>query len=114
MIKFALGCPEGHAFEGWFGDSQFFEQQKASGQLACPICGSVDVEKRLMSPAVATARKKESVRVAAHVPEQPEMLAALRKIRKQLTDNAEYVGEKFAEEARRIHYEEVEKRGIYG
>jgi hypothetical protein len=113
MIKFALACPDGHQFEGWFADSAAFETQKTSRLLACPVCGRVDIDKRLMTPAVATARRKEGVPVAAHLPEQPD-IALLRKIRKQLTENADYVGDKFAEEARRIHYEEAEKRGIYG
>jgi hypothetical protein len=113
MIKFALACPDGHQFEGWFADSAAFETQKTSRLLACPVCGCVDIDKRLMTPAVATARRKEGVPVAAHLPEQPD-IALLRKIRKQLTENADYVGDKFAEEARRIHYEEVAKRGIYG
>jgi hypothetical protein len=115
MIRFALRCAAGHAFEGWFSDSAAFEQQSASGALACPVCGGSDVRKGLMAPAIATDRRKE-VKVAAHVPPvpEPEALAMLRKIRAHLTENAEYVGNRFAEEARRIHFDEAEKRGIYG
>jgi hypothetical protein len=72
------------------------------------------IEKTLMAPAVATSRKRDSVRLAANVPDHQEAITALRKIRKHLTENADYVGPKFAEEARRIHYNETEKRGIYG
>jgi hypothetical protein len=67
-----------------------------------------------MAPSVATSRKKESVKLAANVPQHQEVAQILKKLRKHLTDNADYVGPKFAEEARRIHYNEVEKRGIYG
>ena len=114
MIRFSLTCQDGHDFEGWFGSSDAFEAQRSEGAIACPVCGSAGVEKALMTPAVATARKKESVRVAAHLSENAEAAAMLRKIRQHLTENAEYVGDRFAEEARRIHYEESEKRGIYG
>ncbi len=67
-----------------------------------------------MAPSVATARKKDSVRLAANMPEQQEAISMLRKLREHLTENADYVGPRFAEEARRIHYNEAEKRGIYG
>ena len=114
MISFSLACGQGHEFEGWFANSESFEEQRAQGALECPLCGATDIGKALMAPAIATARKKEPVRVAAHVAPEPHEVAVLRKIRKHLTDNAEYVGPRFAEEARRIHYDEVEKRGIYG
>ena len=114
MIRFSLSCAEGHDFEGWFASTSGFESQKGEGILACPICGTHDVGKALMAPAIATSRGKEAVRLTANVAEEPDAKAVLRKIRKHLTDNATYVGDKFAEEARRIHYDEAEKRGIYG
>ena len=114
MISFSLRCAEGHAFEGWFGSSDEFESQRASGRIACPVCGDTDVEKALMAPAVSTARAEEGLPVAANVAAEPEMTGMLRKLRRDLTENADYVGPRFAEEARRIHYDEVEKRGIYG
>jgi hypothetical protein len=116
LIRFSLSCANGHGFEGWFGSSQAFDDQQSSGQLACPSCGSTHIHKALMAPAVSTARKKESVRVSAHVPPgpEPEPLVVMRKLRQQLIEGADYVGDRFAEEARRIHYNEVEKRGIYG
>jgi len=113
MIRYALNCSEGHNFEAWFASSGAFESQQNRQVIGCPVCGSTHVSKTLMAPAVATARKSESLRVAANVPEH-EATAMLRKLRKHLTENADYVGNKFAEEARRIHYNEVEKRGIYG
>lgn len=119
MIRFTLACPAGHQFEGWFPSSASFDSQRQGGGLACPVCGDTHVDKALMAPAVATARRKEavrgeSVRVAANPPPPAELVETLRKIREHLTQNADYVGDKFAEEARRIHFEEVEKRGIYG
>ena len=113
MIRYALNCSEGHDFEGWFANSDAFESQQAGHGVGCPVCGSTAVSKALMAPAVATARRRESLRVAANVPEH-ETIAMLRKLRKHVTENADYVGNKFAAEARRIHYNEAEKRGIYG
>ena len=135
MIRYTLACPDRHEFEVWFSSSAAFETQRAEGMLACPICGSTAIDRALMAPAVSTSRKKEgraarqetaeiaepgdSVRLAANVegdapPPRKEVVKALRKLRKHLTRNADYVGDKFAEEARRIHYEETDKRAIYG
>jgi hypothetical protein len=114
VIRYSLSCESGHAFEAWFANSEAYEMQNADGSLACPLCGSTAVDKALMAPAVATSRKKDSVRLAANVPEHQEVISALRKLRNHLTENADYVGPKFAEEARKIHYNETEKRGIYG
>ena len=114
MIRFALSCPDGHLFEGWFSGSEAFETQQATGALVCPFCGSVAVEKALMTPAVTTSRKHATMNVAAHTSPEPEAVAMLRKIRERLVENADNVGDRFAEEARRIHYDEAEKRGIYG
>ena len=114
MIRYSLSCQTGHEFEGWFAGSEAFEAQRVKNRIECPVCGSTAVDKALMAPAVATSRKKDSVRLAANVPDQHEAIAMLRKLREHLTENAENVGPKFAEEARRIHYNEAEKRGIYG
>lgn len=114
MIRYSLSCGSGHGFEAWFASSDAFETQKADGSVACPVCGSGEVDKTLMAPNVATSRKKDSMRLAANVPDRQEMVATLRKLRQHMTENADYVGPKFAEEARKIHYNETEKRGIYG
>lgn len=114
MIRYSLSCEAGHGFEAWFASSDAFASQKAERNVACPVCGSIEVEKALMAPNVATSRKKDSMRVAANVPDRQEMVATLRKLRQHMTENADYVGPKFAEEARKIHYNELEKRGIYG
>jgi hypothetical protein len=115
VIRFTLCCDAGHRFDGWFSGSQSYEDQKDSGALACPFCGSVSVDKALMTPAVATQRKAAPIPATAHVPEPPpEAVAVLRRIRERLVQDADNVGDRFAEEARRIHYDEAEKRGIYG
>ena len=118
MIRYALTCEDGHRFESWFSDSQAFDTLRAADAVQCPECGSTAVEKALMTPQVATARKKdakkEKVRLAANHSMRAEAVAAIRKIRDHVTENADYVGEKFPEEARKIHYEEAEPRGIYG
>ena len=118
MIRYALTCENGHRFESWFGDSQAYDTLRAADAVLCPECGSAAVEKALMTPQVSTARKKEAkkdkVRLAANHAMRAEAMAAMRKIRDHVTQNADYVGDKFPEEARKIHYEEAEKRGIYG
>jgi hypothetical protein len=114
MIRYRLCCSAGHEFDGWFADSKTFDDQLAKGLIACPDCASVEVGKALMAPALAGGRKQEAMPVAANVAEDTEHVAILRKLRQRLTESAEYVGPKFPEEARRIHYAEAEKRGIYG
>ena len=118
MIRYALTCEDGHRFESWFAGSQAYDDLRAADAVLCPECGSAAVEKALMAPQVATARKKdakkEKVRLAANHSMRAEAIAAIRKIRDHVTENADYVGDKFPEEARKIHYEEAEPRGIYG
>jgi hypothetical protein len=118
VIRYALTCEDGHRFESWFGDSQAFDTLRAADAVLCPECGSAAVEKALMTPQVATARKKDAkkdkVRLAANHAMQAEAGAVMRKIRDHVRENADYVGDKFPEEARKIHYEEAKKRGIYG
>ena len=113
MIVFDVACRNAHVFEGWFSDSESFEAQCKAGEVVCPICGNADVVKSLMAPAVpakgqATAKSVESAQAVAG------MMQALTEIRKTVEENADDVGEGFAEEARKIHYGEVEKRNIYG
>jgi len=118
VIRYALACQDGHRFESWFADWQAFDKLRAADAVLCPVCGSAAVEKALMTPQVATARKKdakrEKVRLAAHHGMRTEAIAAMRKIRDHVKETADYVGGKFPEEARKIHYDEAEKRGIYG
>ena len=110
MISFDLRCSDGHVFEGWFGSSQDFEEQKDRGLLSCPMCGDEHVEKALMAPNVAS--RKDSVSSPELNPQK--MMVMLRQMRKEVEKNAEYVGPKFAEEARKIHYGETDMRDIYG
>lgn len=122
MIRYRLTCPDAHEFEAWFSSSAAYDKQAKAGHVTCPECGSNKVEKALMAPNVATSRKKEAARTKAKAAaKQPvasempaEMLEMMRKIRDHVRENADYVGDKFAEEARKIHYEETEARGIYG
>jgi hypothetical protein len=122
MIRYSLQCSKGHGFEGWFSSSKDHDDQKAKGLLACPVCGSHEVEKTLMAPSVATARKKEArrehaVKQSAALPADPmkrEMLKQIKELRDKVLAGAEDVGDKFTEEARKIHYGEAEARGIFG
>lgn len=113
MIRFSLSCPDGHAFDGWFRDGEDFSAQKGRGLVACPVCGSAEVDKALMAPAISTGRKRETIALAMGE-EQRKALARLKAMAEEAKKNADYVGDKFAEEARKIHFGEVEPRGIYG
>jgi hypothetical protein len=108
MILFALRCAAEHEFEGWFRSGKAYEKQSVAGEIACPVCGDVKIEKAPMAPRVARSRGSE----AGPSPEQ--VRKALTELRKQVETNCDYVGERFADEARRIHYGETEKRSIYG
>lgn len=110
MIRYALLCDQDHGFEGWFPSGAGFERQVEAGQVRCPECGSSDVRKALMTPNVATSEKRDG----PDTPTTREMLAALRVLRQHVTENADYVGPQFPQEARKIHFGETEPRGIYG
>lgn len=112
MIQFTLTCETKHKFEAWFKNAAAYDEQAARGILTCPVCNSHKIEKALMAPAVAT--KKETMSLSSGHPDQAKFLDAMRTLRKKMTADADYVGDKFAEEARKIHYEEAEARGIYG
>ena len=108
MILFTLRCAAGHEFDGWFRDGDAFETQQKAGEIACPRCGDAQVEKALMAPNIGRSHKKAP-------PVSPaQMRAALVELRRQVETNCDYVGERFAEEARKIHYGEVDPHGIYG
>jgi hypothetical protein len=113
MIRFSLECQNDHSFDGWFRNSGDFEKQKKRGLIACPDCGSVKVEKALMAPSVSTGRKREKMALAMSV-EQKKAMAQLKALSEKMRENADYVGDKFAEEARKIHFGETDPRGIYG
>ena len=108
MILFALRCAADHEFEGWFRDGAMFDKQSAGGKITCPQCGNNDVTKAPMAPRVARSRKTEAA------PSPAQLRTALQELRRHVETNCDYVGERFAEEARRIHYGESDPRGIYG
>jgi|SRR5689334_1256337 hypothetical protein len=127
MIRYRLKCKKGHQFDAWFASSAAFEKQAKSKQLSCAKCGSGQVSKALMAPKVAKraavkqsaateggkareVAKPETHRVAAH----GELIAAMRKLRTEIEAKSEYVGPRFSDEARKIHYEEAPARGIHG
>ncbi len=111
MIVFDLNCGNNHQFESWFANSEAFEKLKAAGEITCPMCGDARVVKALMAPAVSGSKKKSSDKAVLHA---GEYMSAIRKLREQVEQNCDYVGERFPEEARKIHYGETEQRNIYG
>jgi hypothetical protein len=124
LIKYALACEAGHGFESWFRSSAEYDAQRKKNLIACPMCGSLTVEKQIMRPSVARtdkagARKEapapaEKAPVAMMSPQEEEFRKKLKELREHVTKNADYVGEKFPELARQMHYEEIEHRSIYG
>ncbi|MEN3148835.1 DUF1178 family protein [Neorhizobium sp. IRAMC:178] len=114
MIKYSLICDNAHTFEGWFSESADFDRQVASGFLTCPVCNSASVSKTLMTPSVSTARKKEEKQAMVMDLARQEAIAKLKEAVAAIKANAEDVGEKFPEEARKIHYGEADARGIIG
>ncbi|MDP2802742.1 MAG: DUF1178 family protein [Phreatobacter sp.] len=125
MIRYALQCEKAHAFESWFPSSDSYEAQRKQGFVACPVCGSTRVDKALMAPQVARKDRRAAAEstppaaappapVAMVSPAEQELRAKIRELREHLVQNADPVGERFAEEARKIHYGETEHRSIYG
>lgn len=109
MIVYSLKCENSHEFEGWFGSSAAFDEQSATGKLVCPMCDTHKVEKAPMAPSVAGTKKK-----ALAAEDAKKMRQFMTGMRKYIKENADYVGPKFPEEARKIHYGETEERHIYG
>lgn len=116
MIRYALRCEHEHEFDGWFPSSADFEIQAGSGDLRCPVCGSADVRKALMAPGLGRGTRKSVKRDdVSIVPDAAaKMTTMLLALKKHVEENCDYVGDKFAEEARRIHYGETGRRDIYG
>lgn len=117
MIKYVLICSQSHEFEAWFSKSSDYEAQLAAGYLSCPHCGDMKIEKAIMAPNVSTSRKKSDIAAKQARKQAAGMAmvnAAAHKIRKEIEKNCDDVGDKFAEEARAIHYGEKPERGIYG
>jgi hypothetical protein len=116
MILFDLACRNGHVFEAWFRDGAAFDAQRKARKVACPDCGDHRVKKAPMAPRISKGVAEETAtKAVAPQPGMPaEMLQALRKLRQTVESNCDYVGPRFPEEARAIHYGERDKRGIYG
>ena len=129
MIRYSLRCQKDHEFEAWFRSSADYDKQAADNDVPCPICGDHKIVKAPMAPSIGRAGKdkgaptpaapnaaapaEEKVQLAAD-PRQQALIQAMRELRKKIVEGSDYVGDKFAEEARKIHYQETEPRGIYG
>ena len=128
MILYSLCCSNDHAFEAWFRNSDAFDKQAARGVVVCPTCGDTTIRKAIMAPRISkgAGRARTDVEKPKPAPEAvsaaaqgshvmaPKMRQMLEELRRQVEANCDYVGESFAEEARKIHYGEAEQRGIYG
>lgn len=124
MIVFDLKCSKAHVFEAWFSSSSDYEAQKERGLLSCPLCGDGDITKAVMAPAVpAKGNTRDDARPVPVAGGEmavgddariKQMLSTLADLQKSMVENSEYVGRRFAEEARAIHYGETDARGIYG
>lgn len=122
MIVYDLACHEGHRFEGWFGSSADFDRQRDDGLLACPSCGSAQVTKAPMAPAVPAkantrADGRPTTQPMANTPMPPELhkaLTALAKAQAEALKQSTWVGDKFAEETRKMHYGERDEAPIHG
>jgi hypothetical protein len=127
MIHYALICDRKHEFEGWFNNAADYDKQAKRHLVSCPVCGSTAVDKAIMAPAISASKKKKAVAskpeaavpqtnapVAMLSPQETEVRAKLKELRDHLTKNADNVGKKFPEEARKMHYGDIEHRSIYG
>lgn len=108
MIRYDLRCDNGDEFEAWFGSIADYDKQASEGLVECPHCGSKHVSKAPMAPAVRTSRAKEAQK------ERAVAMAMAAKVREHIKDNFDYVGDKFADEARKMHAGESEERAIWG
>jgi hypothetical protein len=136
MIRYSLACERGHDFESWFASSSAYDKQAKRGLVACPVCGSTKVDKAIMAPRLARSDKaidlpspppavapapaatepapQGAEPVAMISPQERELRTKLKELRDHLVKNSENVGRKFPEQARKMHYGEVEHRSIYG
>ena len=131
MIKYTLVCDKKHAYESWFADSAAFDKQAKRKLVSCPVCDSTKVEKAIMAPRIAAKKGRVPIEMPAPAPEAPaavpapapvammspqelELRTKLKELREHIVKNADNVGEKFPEEARKMHYGETEHRSIYG
>ncbi len=136
MIRYSLKCAQGHEFDSWFRDSAAYDVLEGAGQISCSVCGDTDVKKSIMAPSVNASKKKLPAPTNGAEPsdgapdaaapdnagmsEAPLSLpaspaeAALKELQKQIREKSDYVGNDFADEARRIHDGEADNRSIWG
>jgi hypothetical protein len=121
VIRYDLHCEAGHGFESWFRSSGDYDAQRKRKLVECPVCGSHEVEKQIMAPRLKRTDKaprakpaEDKAPVAMMSPQEAEFRQKLRELRDHVTKNAENVGEKFPDLARKMHNEEIERRSIYG
>lgn len=118
MIVFNLQCSGGHGFEAWFKDADAYASQRRARKVACPVCGDAKISKVPAAPRIAKGAGEGGGNGCAPVDEgrarSRDYLRALDKLQRHVEANCDYVGDRFAEEARRIHRGEGEERGIYG
>jgi hypothetical protein len=144
VIRYTLACADGHTFESWFASSAAYDKQAKRHLIECPVCGSTKVDRAIMAPAIARGRRRAVREGAASEPmmapppadaaagppaaagsaegssvamiseHERELRTKLKELHQHLTGNADYVGAKFPEEARRMHYGEADHRSIYG
>jgi hypothetical protein len=128
MIRYNLRCERGHAFESWFQSSQAYETQEKRKLVNCPSCGSAKVERAIMAPQIVSKKSRDrtapvpaaaaDTAVPSSTPlmmaQERELRAKLRELRDHIVKNADNVGERFPNEARKMHYGDIEHRPIYG
>ena len=113
MIHYTLVCDSDHKFDAWFRGADAFDEQVSRGVVTCPVCLSANVGKAVMAPAIGRT-DAERLPLATGHPEHAKLREAMIALRKKVTSEADYVGDRFAEEARKIHFKEADPRGIYG
>ncbi len=125
MIKYDLRCEHGHSFESWFQSSSAYDSQHKRKLVVCPSCGSVKVEKALMAPRLAGTKRgratvpaeaasKEATAPTLMMTQEQALRAKLKELRDHIVKTADNVGERFPNEARKMHYGDIEHRPIYG
>jgi hypothetical protein len=125
MIRYNLRCEKGHTFESWFQSSVAYESQEKRKLVSCPSCGSVKVERAIMAPRIVSKKGREAAAPATEaaaasestpllMAQEVELRAKIKELRDHIVKNADNVGERFPNEARKMHYGDIEHRPIYG
>ncbi len=114
MILYELACTNAHQFEAWFRDGATYDAQCAAGDIMCPFCGSTGVTKAPMAPNVATGAHKGATAETRAREVAEQIMRAVRRLHRHVEEFCVFVGDRFAEEARSIHFGETEERDIYG